>query len=363
MGQLHTPTNMNLNNTDEIKQLDQSNMVGSIEVVDKQFSHAWEEASSVELPEDYKDIDAIVFSGTGGSAFGAHVFQHLFAHDLRVPYMMTNGYTLPAWVSDRTLVIVQSYSGNTEEMISGYNEAIKKGAKIMSISAGGQLADLAQEHATPHYMIDPKYNPSGQPRMAFGYGIVGMIAMLNTLGHVSIEPGIQEEINSLIAENNKVYGVNVPTESNVAKQTAEKLHNTVPIFLAAEHLVGAIHCARNQFNENAKTLSVYFPIPGMNHHMIEGLQYPKRDDCKDTYIIVESDLYSDKNALRTKLTGEVIEEQGHTVIRQTAQGSTKLGQVISVLHMNAYIGFYLSMIEGINPSPIPIVEGFKKKLT
>lgn len=351
-----------LDDLNKIKSLDSSKMFSSIESLPDQIKQTWEDFKSIGLPKDYTNFDNIVFSGMGGSALGAYVCKYLYSHKFKQPLEIINDYYLPEYVNNKTLVIVGSYSGSTEETLSGLNKALEKKAKVFIITTGGKLEQEAFKHNIPYYKIVPKYNPCNQPRMAIGYSIFALISLFNKLSLIRIPDQDINELKSILRENNDKYGIKNHTETNEAKQLAKKLYGKLPILIAGEHLIGSIHAIRNQVNENAKSLAVYFPLPELNHHLLEALQFPEYLHEKDHYVLFDSNNYSEKIRLRTKITNEALIENGHTTSYKKFNRESKLSETIELIHFGSYVGYYMALLNDIDPSPIPWVEKFKTKL-
>lgn len=353
---------MNLDNTQQIKKLDKSNMAGSIEMLEEQIQQTWDEVNALEIPGDYKNVNNIVFSGMGGSALGAYVAKNLYTTQLKQSFEIVNDYRLPGYVDEDTLVVVGSYSGTTEETISSLREALEKKAKIVTISTGGKLEEIALQNNLPFYKLNPKYNPSNQPRMGIGYSVFALLALLTKLDIISITEKDIQHIKEKVHENRNNYGIKTSTEYNKAKQLAQTLLGRVPIFIAGEFLIGAIHAVRNQLNENAKSIAVYFPLPELNHHLLEALQFPSDITKRDLYIFFHSNLYSDNIAKRSNITRDVVKQNGHQTFVYTPTAKTPLAQTMEAINFGSYIGYYLAFLHEIDPSPIKWVEKFKNKL-
>jgi glucose/mannose-6-phosphate isomerase len=353
---------MSLDDLTYIRSLDLENQLGSIHLLGKQLIHGWETGAQIDIPDSYKDVDNIVFCGMGGTSLGAYVTKHTYGLTLGKPYEIINDYHLPSYVNERTLVIVQSYSGDTEESLSGFEDGIAMKGKLFTISAGGELQKRAEAHGNPHFSIVPTYNPCNQPRMAIGYSIVAQLALLHRLGFIHISDEELADVTRMTDLGAEQYREEVPTEQNKAKQMAWSLLDKIPIYIAGEFLQGAIHAMRNQIHENAKTFAAEHPIPEMGHHLLEALSYPVSTKDFDMYIFIESNLYSERITQRTTISKSVVEEAGHAVASVQAAGSFKLSQILSTIQFGAYVGLYLALLEGINPSPIPHVDKLKKLL-
>lgn len=166
-----------LDSREEIQKIDESNVLGSIDSLAQQCEHAWEDASKVKIPDSYRNHNAVVFSGMGGSGLAGRIIETIYATQLKVPLIRVTDYHLPKFVNENTLVFCSSYSGTTEETISTTQEAIEKKAKWLAIASGGQLVEISKEQQVPYYQIQTTFNPSNQPRMAIGYSLIGHLVL------------------------------------------------------------------------------------------------------------------------------------------------------------------------------------------
>lgn len=332
--------------------LDKSNIFGSIVDLPKQIQHAWDEAQKVNIPDDYKKINKIVMTGMGGSLLGAKIIQAVFGQDLAYPLVLVNDYDLPNWVDEKTLVICSSYSGSTEETLSNFQQALIKKAKLMVITAGGKLLELALANKLPVYKIDPIFNPSQQPRMAIGYSVIGQLVLCQKAGLLELT---QAMINELIEVMQQV-------KADPAQVLAKQLEMKQVILVAAEHLAGAVHTVKNQMNENAKHLSHRHDLPELNHHLMEGLRFPVSNPDTTMFWFINSSLYSARMQRRLKLTQEVVEKNNLSSIIWQAAAKSKLAQAFELIQFGAYVNFYLSQLHKLDPAAIPWVDYFKAQL-
>lgn len=332
--------------------LDKSNVFGSVVDLPKQVEHAFQAAQAVLVPENYRQINKIILAGMGGSLLGARIIESVFAPDLAYPLILVNDYNLPGWVDEKTLVICSSYSGNTEESLSNVAQALKNKAKIIIITAGGPLLDIAKSNNLPVYQIIPTFNPSQQPRMAVGYSAIGQLVLCQKAGLLTLT---SENIKELVSamKNIKPESAQTFAENLVAKQV---------IFTAAEHLTGPAHTVKNQMNECAKHLSHRHDLPELNHHLMEGLRFPASNPQTTVFWFINSSLYSDKLQKRLKLTQEVVEKNNISSLVWQATAKTKLAQAFELIQFGSYVNFYLSQLHHLDPADIPWVDYFKIKL-
>lgn len=344
-----------------MKKIDKDLLLESIELLPKQIEHAWKDAKAVSFPKAYKSIKDVTVCGMGGSALGADVVRSLFGAKLEVPLEIVNDYHLPGYIGKDSLVILSSYSGNTEECLSCAASAQKKKANIAVITAGGTLKTLAEKQEWPTYVIDAKHNPSEQPRMAIGYAVFGLIRMLSTLKIISMSDAKTRALTQYLKKQMRQFSPELKKD-NPAKQIAIAAEDRIILLIAAEHMLGAIHVMNNQINENAKQLTVSLPIPELNHHFLEALSYPPTAKKQMLAVLFQSPFYHERTQKRIRLTADVLAENGILPQIVNSSAKTSMEQAWEAIHMGAYTSFYLAMLHGINPAPVPNVESFKQQL-
>lgn len=351
-----------LSDPTKLASLDPRHVLDSILAFPDQIQDAYEQVQTLVLPDTYAGFTSVFISGMGASGLGARIIESVYADELNLPFSHWHNYGLPAYVNQHTLVICSAYSGSTEEPISTAQACIDRGIPWIGIASGGPLLELAKTHQVPFYLINPRFNPSGQPRMALGYSLIGQLAILAKAGlyrldAASIKPMV-EHLKLLIAQNHP----SVSAAQNPAKMLAQALFGRIPILIAANHLTGSAHVIKNQFNENAKTFSALFEIPELNHHFMEGLLHPQSNPDNLSLILFTSSLYPEKIDRRFALTLDVIQKNGLPVHTWPVSGDTELEQAFSLIQFGAFVVHYLSMLYNQNPAPIPWVDYFKAQL-
>jgi glucose/mannose-6-phosphate isomerase len=340
--------------------------LASIEVFDRQIIQAWQELKKIKVPASYRQVNKIVVNGMGGSALGAHVISTLFADRLKVPMTVINSYQLPAAVDDKTLYIISSYSGTTEEPLGTFAAAKSRGAKMFGIASGGVLGGWISSGKLPGYSFRPAFNPSNQPRMGLGYSLAAQLGLLKKLGLLKLSDADIDQALKAARQAAARFAFGVPAEKNPAKILAEKLLGRLPIIVASEFLAGNAHVFNNQINENAKTFANYFLIPELNHHLLEGLKFPHANRRNLMFVFFESKLYQPKNQIRYQVTKKVVAKNQIPALNCRLSAASRLGQSLEMLVFGSYASFYLAVLNNLNPSKIPWVDYFKmelKKLT
>ncbi len=351
-----------LDNIKTINKLDKQGMHQSIEALGKQCQQAWDEVKDITVPASYTKVKNIVVSGMGGSALGAHIISVLFKNELQVPLQVINSYSVPAYVNRDTLYVISSYSGTTEEPIGTFGEVKRRKAKLLLLGTGGQVARWVKQQKLPGYIFEPRYNPCDQPRMGLGYSVVGQIALLKKAGLLTVsEKDFQAAIRTVTGLQNR-FGIAKKQAHNPAKQAACRLQGRIPIIVAAEHLSGNAHVMANQINENSKTFSAYFLIPELNHHLMEGMRYPATNKRQLQFVFIESKQYYGKVLRRFSITQKVLRKNSITYQTYRTASRRPFSEMMEVLLFGSYVNYYLSLLNNLDPSPIPFVDFFKKEL-
>jgi glucose/mannose-6-phosphate isomerase len=339
-------------NIEEIKKLDPQNTLGSTELLIKQCEAVWEEVTTLDLPK-IEGVNKIVFCGMGASIYGALVLKSIMGRNLPFPIEVVSDYFIPDYVDKHTLVVLTSYSGTTEEVLSCAEDAKAKGTKMVVLTKGGPLAEFAKDNNVPSYIFDGKLNPAGVPRLGNGYTILGLLGLLSRTKVIDIE---EHEIgNTIIRMHDKFE--EIKQQAGIDFTT---FYNKIPIIFAAEHLAGNAQILRNQFNETSKAFSSYFLIPDLNHHLMEGLQFPK--DAPLHFIILNSPNYSDKIRKRVQLTADVVKQNGYPVHEFMTTGQTVYDDFLETMQYGSFLTLYLGLEYHQNPAVNPWVDWFKDQL-
>jgi glucose/mannose-6-phosphate isomerase len=344
---------IDLNDLEEIKKLDPQNTLESTNLLPKQCQAAWEEVSKISVPSDYTEIDNIVCCGMGASIYGALVMRALEGSNLKYPIEIITDYHLPKYVNNRTLVILTSYSGTTEEVLSCAQEAKAMNAKMLVLTKGAQLAEFARENNIPCYIFNGKLNPAGVPRLGNGYSVLGLLGLLHNAKIIELDETLLKKSLEDAIENQDAI-------RQQALEVVSKFVNKTPIVIAAEHLSGNAQILRNQFNETSKTFSALYIVPDLNHHLMEGLQFPTDDNL--VFVLLNSTNYTQKIKKRMSLTKEVITNNKRLVFEYDSKGANIYEDFLNVMIFGSYLTLYLGLTYGQNPAINPWVDYFKAEL-
>lgn len=340
------------NNSDSAK-LDPSGVEKALELFPEQIKITFGQAYSSDIP--LMSPNGVVVSGMGGSSNAAKIIQGLYEKELKFKFEVFNDYGLPSWLDEYTLVVANSYSGNTEETLSAIEVANKVGSKILGIATGGKIGEMVKSGAIHGAVISPgDTNPTGFPKTGLGVSLGGLIGALSKAGILNItESDLDESLKELV-EIRKTWN---------AKEAAEFIHGGMPILFGGRPLIGALNAGRNAMCEISRNLTQFYDFPEVNHVLIEATMKPDFVKEKSRYIFFNSDFYNDRVKLRFQITQEIFNKQGLKFQEYKLKSKTTLGQALELAHYCAWIGFHISMLDGVDPGPEPWIIELKNKLS
>jgi glucose/mannose-6-phosphate isomerase len=293
----------------------------------------------------------------GGSALPALITQSW--PPLKVPFTVVRNYDLPSWVNEKTLVICDSVSGNTEETLEALRQAEAKGAQIAVITCGGALqhAAEAQQRAT---VVLPK---AAQPRYAVLSNYQAVLAILSTAG-VLASPTFSSDLvaaGEYLKGQTALWRADVPTKDNQAKQIAQELMGKSIVVYSGPKLFPAAYKWKISFNENAKQVAWVNQLPEFNHN--EFIGWSKQPVDKPYAVIdLRSNLEHPRVQKRFEVSAQLLSGMRPEPIVVSVQGETLLQQMVWASALGDFVSIYLAILNGLNPAPVELVEKFKKTL-
>jgi len=339
------------------KKLDPSDMWGAI----AGFADQIEAAASIPLPENIpyssNEINNIVFCGMGGSAIGGDLLNAYYRNDLIVPLIVNRNYTLPNFVSPDSLVIVSSYSGNTEETLSAYMAAQEAGAKVIGISSNGELSELMSDNKLPWIEI-----PSGmQPRAALGYSFIPMARLLSQMDLAG--PDVQEDIQETIASlRNMEQQYQSDSSENLAFEIAQSILGTVPIIYTDPELAVVGIRWKGQLAENAQMLAFTNELPEMNHNEVVGWSQQPEFYQQTALVWLRDEAAHRQVQRRAEITGELLAEYPHEQLTVFTKGESWMTRLFSLIHLGDWVSLYAALLQGVDPTPVERISLLKSRL-
>lgn len=343
----------------EIERIDKSNMLDLLAGFPTQCRHAVRIGELFSIPKPYRKVNNIVFSGLGGSAIGADLIRSYVIDDIKVPILVNRDYTLPKFVGKDTLFFACSYSGDTEETLSSYEEAKRRGAKIIALSSGGKLEAEAKDDGVPFISI-PKGYP---PRTALGYSFFPPLVVLSKFGFIpDKEEDINEAISGMTNSRDHILSPQIKASKNYAKRLALELKDKyVIVYAANRHIDSVVTRWRGQLAENSKALSSSHVLPEMNHNEIVGWVFPKKL-LKDFVVVILRDKGEHPRvARRIEITKTIIKKKSN-MFEVRSKGNGLLSRIFYLIYFGDFVSFYLAVLNGVDPTPVDTVTYLKRQL-
>jgi len=350
---------IDLNNLEIYRQYDPDGMLVHLRSLPQQCRQAWKKAGKFALPTGFADIDKIVICGMGGSAIGGDLLRSLTSKLNKPQIFVNRGYDLPAFVDPKTLVIASSYSGNTEETLSAFKQALNANCKKLAITTDGKLEDLAQENGVPVFTIDY----ITQPRAALGYSFIPLLSLLGKLGFLKDK---SEEVERMAQTLDGLLGKvaeNIPTSLNSAKQLAIKVFGKLIVIYGAGILSPVAQRWKGQFNENSKTWAFYETFSELNHNAVVGYEFPQEMASKVYVVMLRCPSLHPRILARYQITSEILGKAGveHEII--DSQGENDLTRMMSLVFLGDWVSYYLAMLNQTDPTPVKMIDYLKRRLS
>ena len=316
----------------------------------QQLLEAVEIGEKASLHSKQNDIRNIVICGLGGSGIGGNLVSELLCGELQVPVIVNKGYSLPAFADANTLLILCSYSGNTEETIQCANEAIKKGLKPSCITSGGNLAEIAAENNLNVIKI-----PSGlPPRAALGYSATQLFFLLHHHGLINADfkKSLIRTSSYLQVEQNKIM--------EEAEFLAGKLQKKIIILYAEDRYESVALRIKQQVNENGKMQCWYNVVPELNHNELVGWREPYKELA--AIMLRTSDEYP-RNTARILFQKEVMEKISKEVYEVNAKGNDGYEKRFYLIHFGDWLTYHLALLQGYDPTEIDVLIKLKTHMS
>lgn len=343
---------------EQLQATDPSNMYGLIRAFPDQAQEAMAIGYNARLRLAVKSIREIVLCGMGGSAIGGDLLKSYLGDDLPVPFLVNRHYTLPKFVGPATLVIISSYSGNTEESNAAHREAIKRRAKVLCISSDGNTEKVARAKKSPFIKI-----PGGlPPRAALAYSFFPLLITLSKAGLIKDRKKDIQETIALVREKAAVYG-ELNADANPALRLAEQLHGRLGVLYSSTERFDAVNTRwRGQLAENGKTLAFGNVFPEMNHNELVGWK-ALTDLMRETQVVFLRDAGDHTRVrIRMDVTREVLRRYTDRITEVQSEGRSLLARMFSLVHLGDWTSYYVAILNGIDPTPVEVIDYLKSEL-
>jgi glucose/mannose-6-phosphate isomerase len=345
-----------LDNLEGIRRIDKSNMLSFC--VEAPSHYAKAAKLSENLLTDYHKPDTIIVAGMGGSGIGGELLKDWTRDRITVPVEVCKEYSLPAYANKRTLVLVVSYSGETEETLSVFRDAIKRKCMIVCVSSGGKLHEFAEKLGFPHLLV-----PSGMtPRATLPYLFLPLMFTLEKIGLIShVDDEISETIK-ILEQVSMDNSPGIPSGRNSSKKLAVNINGTVPAVYGFGFYRTVAQRLKTQFNENSKNPAKWEFFPELDHNEIVGWEEARQFAKCFSAIFVRDVEEPPEIRQRIEVTRELMSRQIKMLLEVHSLGKSRLAKMASVICVGDFASVYLAILRGVDPMPVKTITLLKQKL-
>jgi len=297
-----------------------------------------------------QEIRNVLITGLGGSGIGGSIIAQMVDQEMKVPVFVNKDYFIPAFVGPETLVIVSSYSGNTEETVAALETAIERRCKVVCVTSGGKILEIAQTQKLDHIVI-----PGGMPpRACLAYSFTQLFYVLNGLGLIGdwFKEEFETSIHLLDHEEEHICAE--------AYYLAEKLHKKIPVIYSQANYEAVSIRFRQQINENSKMLCWHHALPEMNHNELVGWTIPN-DKLAVVFLRNETDY--ERTRARMELTKKVVVKYTPYIFEVYSKGTTQLQRSLYLIHFCDWVSWYLAEIRNIDATEVKVIDFLKGELS
>lgn len=322
----------------------------SIELLGEQLEHGFAMGVGLKISAKYAAAKNICIVGMGGSGLAGHIALSVFSSELKIPAFVVNDSALPRWAGPTTLVLLISYSGNTQEVLNAAKQAVKNRCMVVGITAGNMLGAWLSSRKLPLVHFATTTNPALQPRFGIGLTLGSTLGILAKLRFIALSARTITQSKSTLARVRHEH-------FNNARRTSRDMGAGPVLVLAAEHLGGAAHYVANQMNETAKQCAIAYLFPELAHHLLESIQ-----PGKQTVLVLPSKLYDAPTQQHVAVSIKILKQISVHVITPQLQTKKRLDEALEVIMFGSYLAYCSAMETGVHPLSLPTVEAFKAAL-
>lgn len=296
------------------------------------------------------EIRNVLVTGLGGSGIGGTIIAQVCEKELGVPLNVSKDYSIPNYVNEHTLLIVSSYSGNTEETLESLEMALKQKAKIVCVTSGGKVLEIAKQNGLDHIII-----PGGMPpRSCLGYSLTQLFYVLHGMKQIgsNFKADLQKSVELMDSERE-----NIKRDS---RALAEKLIGKIPVIYSAANYEGVTVRLRQQIDENSKMLCWHHVFPEMNHNELVGWT-EKHDDVAVIMFRNKDDYF--RTQKRMDICKEIFAKYTPHIHEIWSKGDTQLQKSMYLIHYGDWISWYIAEIKNIDAVEVKVIDYLKGELS
>ena len=321
----------------------------------EQIEFAWKNKINLKGLRE-KTFSSIIVSGLGGSAISGDLLQNFLGNELKLPYTVNRNYSLPSFVNKDALLIVSSYSGNTEETIEVIKKSLKKKCTIIAITTGGTISKIAKENSIPVVRLKKGF----QPRYALGVSFFSLLKVLQEICLISDQGKIVKKVITLWKAKGKEYS----REGNYAYKIASEILGFMPVIYSVADVTSAVgYRFKCQLNENSKLHAFHNIFPELNHNEIIGWETFSEKQFRTKVINIIDRNYHPQIKKRFEITSGLIKKSNAEIINIQSKENDFKVRLMDMIYLCDWISYYAALLRGRDPSEIENINILKKKLS
>lgn len=315
----------------------------------RQMKEALAIGEAAKITPSVHPVHNVLITGLGGSGIGGTIAAEVVAGQCPVPVLVNKDYFLPSFVNEHTLVIVSSYSGNTEETVEAMEIAMKKNAKIVCVTSGGKIEEMARAKGLDLIMI-----PGGMPpRSCLGYSLTQVFYVLLGIGLIDASFKHQLEASRLRMEQEAA------AIQEEARRVTDFLYRKIPVVYAGEGYNGVATRFRQQINENSKMLCWHHILPEMNHNELVGWA-ENHPECAVVFLRNETDYF--RTQARMEISKEIISKKTPHILEVWSKGDSQLERAMYLIHLTDWASCFLADRKSIDAVEVDVINYLKGSL-
>ncbi len=346
-----------LDDQDAMREVDRSNMLGFCVDAAENFLASAKNAEKIKI--SYSTPKNVVLAGMGGSAIGGELLKDYTRNTIRVPIEISREYQLPAYANKSSLVVLASYSGDTEETLSSFLDAYKRGCKMYCISSGGALLQYAEKLNVPYLQV----KAGMPPRAAMPHMLMPLLKVMQRLklAPSSLDADFAEAV-TLLQQISKDNAPQKITRQNFSKTLATQLNGVTPVIYGFGHYRSVALRWKQQFNENSKVPAKWEYFSELNHNETMGWEGNK--ELANCYAVVMLREQNEPVSMRSRLetTKSLMEPSVQKIFEVWSQGKSVLAHMLSTVLIGDFTSVYLAMLRGVDPTPVHTVSVMKEQI-
>jgi glucose/mannose-6-phosphate isomerase len=345
-----------LDNMAEVRKIDKKNMLQFCTRMAKHYAESLENADKIK--PTYEFPENIIVAGMGGSGIGGELLKDYLRDRAAVSVEVSKDYQLPGYAGKKSLVLLMSYSGETEESLSAFLDAVTRKCMVYCVSSGGFLLKYAEKLNVPYLGV-----PAGmQPRAALPFLFVPLLMYMERM---NIVQGVTSELSEAIGLLEKVIEQNAPekpVEANCSKTLALNLKAVSPVVYGFGSFRGVAMRWKQQFNENSKVPAKWEVFSELDHNEIVGWENAKKLARNCAAVFIRDNAETMEIRSRIEITKLLIQPTLSKVFEVWTEGKSTLAKMLSAICIGDFTSIYLALLRKVDPTPVKTIAMLKEKL-